>query len=36
MIGYRGALRYPHEPDLLELELRAVPASGTPATRTST
>ena len=24
MIGYRGALRYTHEPDLLELELRAV------------
>jgi pyruvate,water dikinase len=24
MIGYRGALRYAHEPDLFELELRAV------------
>jgi pyruvate, water dikinase len=24
MIGYRGALRYTHEPDLFELELRAV------------
>ncbi|HET8956773.1 MAG TPA: phosphoenolpyruvate synthase, partial [Solirubrobacterales bacterium] len=24
MIGYRGALRYMHEPDLLELELRAL------------
>lgn len=24
MIGYRGALRYMHEPDLFELELRAV------------
>ena len=24
MIGYRGALRYTHEPDLLELELQAV------------
>jgi pyruvate, water dikinase len=24
MIGYRGALRYTHEPDLLELELRAL------------
>ena len=24
MIGYRGALRYTHEPDLLELELKAV------------
>ena len=24
MIGYRGALRYTHEPDLLELELEAV------------
>ncbi|HEU4706210.1 MAG TPA: putative PEP-binding protein, partial [Solirubrobacterales bacterium] len=24
MIGYRGALRYMHEPDLLELELRAI------------
>jgi pyruvate, water dikinase len=24
MIGYRGALRYVHEPDLLELELRAL------------
>jgi pyruvate,water dikinase len=24
MIGYRGALRYTHEPDLLELELRAI------------
>jgi pyruvate,water dikinase len=24
MIGYRGALRYTHEPDLFELELRAI------------
>jgi pyruvate,water dikinase len=24
MIGYRGALRYTHEPDLLELELQAI------------
>ncbi|MGN6257076.1 MAG: phosphoenolpyruvate synthase [Solirubrobacterales bacterium] len=24
MIGYRGALRYMHEPDLLELELKAI------------
>ncbi len=24
MIGYRGALRYTHEPDLLELELAAI------------
>jgi len=24
MIGYRGALRYTHEPDLLELELKAI------------
>ena len=36
MIGYRGALRYMHEPDLLELELRRSRGSGTPATRTCT
>ena len=36
MIGYRGALRYTREPDLLRLELDAVSRVPTRATRTST
>ncbi len=37
MIGYRGALRYTREPDLLRLELEAIaPRLGRRPRRTST
>ena len=35
MIGYRGALRYTHEPEVFRSSSRRCAGSGTPATPTS-